>query len=444
METGFRAFGELKRDIRIYFSSSFLTLFAYSGLLGVLYNIYLSRLGLTAGEIGSINATVLLSFALASLPAGVIGRRVPFRTLLVAAVVLIGCGYAVSILAESFGNAGRTAGFVVGAVCAGAGAATFVVRALPFLMTCDPAHRTRVFSFRYITETVAVFAGATIAGFLPTLAASLPGIVADSAAAYRLSLVVGIPVLLAAIVMVARVGSARPADRSEGPVGAEEPDGAEEPERPKQAPVENIPWSSADRRRRTASFALTIVMIGTVTLCKSAATAPLRRFFNLYLDALATPAALIGIVFGFARLIGVAGSAISSALLKHLHPRSVAIPAQFLSTAMILVLAVASTPAIAVIAFALTMAFGSIGAPAYDLYHQSVVPEDLRLLMSGVFTMAFGLGSALSVFGGGFAIEALGFSRLFLASAVLSAIGSLIFALLVRRPMQDAEVALTT
>src|SRR5262245_34981756 len=75
--------------------------FSYFGVQSVLLNLYLLRLGFGSPFIGMLAASGQLIWAVAALPAGVLGRRVGLRTALVAGSALLALAMRALLLVEA-------------------------------------------------------------------------------------------------------------------------------------------------------------------------------------------------------------------------------------------------------------------------------------------------------------------------------------------------------
>src|SRR5262245_29025890 len=85
-----------------YFIAVALVGFAIDGgIYAVLLNLFLVRLGYGPEQIGLINAAGMLTFALACLPAGVIGARWGSRQIMVLGLGLLGVGSLLLPLADT-------------------------------------------------------------------------------------------------------------------------------------------------------------------------------------------------------------------------------------------------------------------------------------------------------------------------------------------------------
>ena len=136
------------------------------GLYSVLLNLYLLRLDYGTEFIGLVNAVGLLTFGIASLPAGILGSRMSTTGLMKfgAAVSLVG-GFLLP-MAEWLPPGWREAGFVLPPALMFGGFAFFFVNSAPFLMNVvDEAFKHRAFALKAAHWSLAGFAGSLIAGY---------------------------------------------------------------------------------------------------------------------------------------------------------------------------------------------------------------------------------------------------------------------------------------
>ena len=69
----------------------------------------------------------------------------------------------------------------------------------------------------------------------------------------------------------------------------------------------------------------------------------------------------------------------------------------------------------------------AIARPAYMVYTQEIVAQPRQGAMAAATTMSIGISWALMSVGGGYAITLFGYRPLFLAGALSSALGALLF-----------------
>jgi len=93
----------------------------------------------------------------------------------------------------------------------------------------------------------------------------------------------------------------------------------------------------------------------------------------------------------------------------------------------ILPMALIATPAAAGLGYIGLLSFTSMRYPAFYVYLMERTPDRLRAMMNGVNEMAAGLSFALMALAGGYIIVEYGYTVGFLAGAVLTLAGTLLF-----------------
>lgn len=89
------------RDVRlVLFSQALLGFTIFGGVYTVLLNLYLLRLGYGPQLIGQVNAVGALSFALLSMPAGVLANRWGARRSMIVGTVVAALGFGLLPLGE--------------------------------------------------------------------------------------------------------------------------------------------------------------------------------------------------------------------------------------------------------------------------------------------------------------------------------------------------------
>ena len=418
-QIGLRSFRNLRRDIRLFFLSWFCFTFCFAGMTGVLLNLYLLRLGLDAGIIGVVNGTIFISFSGFSFPAGILGKRVKIRSLMAAGLILIVVGYGIILSAETAQGAGFAALLISGAALLGLGSALYIVCSLPFLMTCRSENKNRVFSFRTAMQILGSSTGSLIAGVLPRAWSHILRLEPESPPTYRLSIGIVVPILCVALFAVSRI---RAADIAKERIGTKAGE------------------SGASRRP-----VVLILIVAAVTLLMTVGDYSVRTFFNVFTDQnFGMPSHTIGLVVGLARVLGLPAVAVSAILVRKRGPRIIVIFGLLLSAVwMTLFIVGGSAPVAVVIGLFLFSATMYLVTPAFDLYHQSIVPAEHRPVMSGAYTAAFGLGGSAIMFAGGFVISFLGFAWMFALAAAFMLAGALIFAASLQKvtiPVERSEV----
>lgn len=389
------------------------------GVYAVLLNLYLLRMDYGPAEIGLVNATGTFTFALASLPAGILGSRWGSRRLMLVglAQMLIGC--VLLPLADALGPALRLPWLVGFGVLIYLGLALFFVNTAPFLLqSVAPGRRTQVVGLQTALISLSAFAGSLVGGLLPPLFAALTGAELTGPAPYRYALMVAGLALAGAVVAIAGVDVVGP-----GP-------GAVEVEAP-------APGGSA----ATPVLGL-LAMIALVRTLQVSGVAAVTTYTNVYLDsALQVPTAQIGVIIAAGRLLGAGAALATASLTRRFGGWAVVFWASVASAFAILPIALIPHWAAAAATFIAIIGLSWIRYTASLVYFLELAPLRARATTSGVLEMAAGICFTVVTLGGGLLIDRVGYSSLFLSAAALTALSAAAFWALFRgrRPAARPE-----
>ena len=388
------------RNIRLYLiAGSLLGFTTAGGIIGVLMNLYVLRLGYDIEFVGILNFAGALSFGLFSLPAGAIGRRWGPRRSMVFGLLLIVVGNLALPAAESIAESWRAEFLVITRLPRAFGFALYHVNANPFIMAATgPAERTHVFSVQAAFWSLAGFFGSLLGGFLPGIFSQLIDQAATDPGPYRLSLLVGTVVLIPAVFVMRRAREVEVVEPAET--------GSEGGQRPTQL----------------------IIVIATASFLLMAGVTGLQVFFNVYLDdGLGIDIALIGSIQAASQLFaGLAALATPLVAGRWGHVRTITWGS--VGTILCLLpLAVSSDWKVAGCGFVLISALGTVRYAAMSVYQQEMVRARWRSQMSVASNLVAGLSYSTVPLIGGFAIAAFGYQSLFLTSPALTVVGVLVF-----------------
>ena len=391
---------QINRNVRLFLVSTALLGFTVSGgIYPVLFNLYLLRLGYGVDFIGLFNGTGGLSFALFSLPAGVMCRRWGNRRMLIWGLALIAVSSGALPLAEFAPAAWQKAALLSTRVPTALGFALYIVSATPFLMSSTTRQeRTHAFSLQTAFWPLAGFGGSLVAGFLPGFFAALTGTSLDSPAAFRYPLLLGSALLIPGVLAL---------------MATRETDEEHPPEKTCDAgPAPLGP----------------IAFIALVLLLQTACMGVVHTFFNVYLEVdLEVSTVLIGTLFAAGQLMGGV-AALATPLLSARWGHARIVVWGSLGTALnLLPLVLFAHWGAAGIGFMGVSALTSLRVPALMVYQQEMVPRRWWALMSGAANMASGLSYSGATLSGGYLIPLLGFPGLCLMANGLMLVGTLIF-----------------
>ena len=380
--------------------------FTYFGIISVLLNLYLLRLGYGPEFIGLFNGISWLIFTVSCLPAGAIGMRLGSRRTMIIGMSLEIVGFGLLTLVEFMPTTLWTGWLLVTNSLSYLGGGLWSVNATPFLVgSTTSEERDHAFSVRMAMMPLSGFAGSLVGGVLPGLLAANLGFSLDSPAPYRYPLwiavavyCIALPALFATREVSAAQGRESVAQTGKAPYGL-------------------------------------IAIIGLSMLLRMSGEWALRVFFNVYLDAdLHTPTSLIGTLSGAGQLMAVPAALAVPFLMRSLGKGRTIVWASWGVVLSLLPLAFMPRWEIAGLSLAGVTAMGAVAGVASTIFSQEVVSPGWRALMSGASMTAMGLSSSYVSLGGGYVIASLGYRVFYLIGAGLTAGGALLFWAYFRAP----------
>lgn len=397
-----RSFG---RDVRLLLLGVAVVGFALDGAIGVLLNLYLLRLGYGPEFVGVVNSGGLLSFALSSLPAGMVGSRWGSRRAMMT-------GYAIGLLggvalpcAELLPAAAQPAALVGSYMVVMLGTALIFVNMGPYLMAITSSEqRNHAFAVQSALLSLAAFGGSLLAGFLPGWLAAGQDLAQDASVVYQYPLLGAALLLGVGMVLLGQTGQLTTHATVQPKVG--------------KTAVSPL----------TTALLLILATTALIRFLQVAGIGAMFTFFNVYYDAaLGVPTATIGTITALGRLLAVP-AALSTSLLAHRWGNGRLVMLASLAVVFFMLpLALVPNWLIGGLGYIGATAFTSMRFPAFVVYSLELVPESRRATLNGVNEMAAGLSFALMALGGGYLIASFGYRELFLLGAAITAVGTLIF-----------------
>ncbi len=398
---------QLAPTVARYFVAVALVGFAIDGgIYSVLLNLFLLRLGYGPEQIGLINAAGTLTFALACLPAGMIGAHWGSRQIMLLGLALLAAGSVLLPLAELLPLAWQLAWLLMQVSVLYLGLALYFVNTAPFVMEAiRPEQRTHIFSLQTALLALAAFLGSLIGGFLPEVIAALLSVSPTQPAPYRYALLFA---GLATLPAMLAIHSARPAAMP-------------------QSAAAPVAVAAAPLPIRRAMIGL-LAMIAIVRVLQVAGLAATTTFFNVYLDSeLLVSTARIGLLLALGRLLGIPAALATGPLTARYGNRGVVIGASLGTALSILPIALIPHWGAAGLSLIGVLGLSGIRYPASIVYFLELVPPAQRATVSGLTEMAAGICFTAMTFGGGYMIAAFGYRSLFLLGAVLTGLSALVF-----------------
>lgn len=394
------------RDVRLYLISLALANFAFLGIYGVLFNLYILRLGFGPEFIGLLQAASWLPMTIFCIPAGELGGRWGIRRAMIVGLILAVLGFGLLPLAEFTRTSLREGWLLATYSLTGIGAALYFVNAYPFLMGATSSEeRGHVFSMQTALAAVAVFIGNLIGGLLPSLFATALAVSTEGSAPYRYPLLIasvfGVPAVLALLMT-----------RDAGKVGTQ------------QAAVEPGPPPLG-----------LITLLALFGLLRVVAQGAAGTFFNVYLDTvLGTSTSLIGALVAVGQVLGALAALVTPLLTARLgRYRTIVLGAVGASLAIV-PLALIPHWSAAGLGLVGVITMTSMAYPVFSVYHQEIISPGRRAAMAGAVTTAQSLSWTAVAMVGGYTIKAVGYPALFLIGAGLTMAGALLFGAYFRVP----------
>jgi len=405
----------LRRDVILFLIAQTLLGITGVGINWVALNLYLLRLGFDPPFIGLVHAASMATWALLSLPAGVLGGRWGSRRAMIGGLVLSGGAWVLSSQAELIPTSLRPGWLLATCVLASVGMVLYFVNFAPFLMArTGLAERDHAFSAFVALEPLGGFAGSLLGGLLPGLFAGILGVSAAAPGPFRLTLLTAALLLVPAILLLLATSESPLAPAVEQPV-------EERPAKGGPAPV---------------------ALIAAVALCLAlwlAGRSSADTFFNVYLDTtLAAPTGLIGALQGIGQLVAVPAVLVMPLLVARWGQIRIIIFGGLAAALGLLLLGlIPHWSAAGFGLMALTACF-SITNATVIVYGQEIVEAGWRETMSGALNAAGGFGLAAMALMGGHAILSVGYRGVFLMGMGCMVAGALLF--WIYFPVRHAEL----
>lgn len=384
------------------------------GIIAVLFNLYLLRLGFDARYIGLLAGLGQLVWAAAALPAGLLSLRIGLRNSMEAGIFVFGTALALVLLVELLPQAYWQAWLLGSQMLLNVGVAIITVNIPAYLMALT-GERERKHAFGLFAALIptAAFLGSLLAGLLPGFWARQLGMPLEAAAPYKMALWVGPILCWLSMLPLFRADPGRVAGQAGSGV--------------------------VDERAPLRLLLFWGVMVFLAALGEGA----IRTFYNVFLDAqFAVPPATIGVVMGVAQLLPIAAALALPLLLTRWGTGNTLLVMMVTSGVCLIPLALTGQLWVAAGAYMAVMAAIACLGTSRDLFGQELVTPRWRTSSQGVAMIGMSLGWATAGVIGGLLIGAAGFSTLFLAGALAAFLAAgLLFGYLRRSSRRQAGPA---
>ena len=414
----FARWNTFDRNVRLHFINvGLFTLTLDGGIYTVIFNLFMLRLGFGPEWVGTINAAGMLAFALASLPVGRLGERWSYRRMVMVGTALCVAGSLIAVCAEFVLPAAQIALMLVAVILVFTGLASFFVNMVPYMVAfTDDGSRTSAFAVQSAIGGLFAFVGSLIGGNLPSLVARLSGSSLQTPLPYRFTLLLVPLLLLIALRLGYVMRDPPPVHNTDAPLN----------------PID--PTNPTRAQNTTKSVFLLIAFFAFIRFMQVAFLGSTSTFFNVFLDReLVASTANIGLIQATTRLLGIPVSLIMPALSKKFGDVGVCIAASLMVACCALPIAFAPAWWVAGIGYIVVGVCTTLRYSTFMVFSMARTPAHLRGSCNGAQEMLAGLSFALVAQIGGALIAPLGYRFVFLSTAAITALGTFILWVYVRR-----------
>lgn len=389
-----RAFADFSPNARLFLLGQAL-LWIGANQISLLLSLYLKRVGLSEDAIGGVLATKALGTAILVLPASFMAARFNLRLLLPVAALLTAAANA----AQALGAMGSP--LLAAAFLSGAFSTVFQVSAGPFFIrNSGERERVHLFSLNGALSMGTGVLGSSLGGILKDGAFALLG---DEVAAYRLALVVGAAFILAAWIPFSRI-------KEGGGPGRGRPRPGEEERR---------------AERIGPGLWVKLLLPGFLIGTGAGLTIP---YLNLYFkDMFGLGDGAIGAAVAAGQIATFLGMASGPALARRIGKPWAVVGTQMASVPLILVLAWIHSLPLAILAYLLRQALMNLATPIQDIFLLERVPASRMIFLNAIRTLVWNGSWTIAARLSGWFIWKGGFLPSFTLTALLYALGTLLF-----------------
>ena len=329
-----------------------------AGIYGVIFNLYILRLGFGEDFLGLILSISATSMGLFSIPAAFVcdrlGRK---RTLLLSSVLS-----AISLF--FLYNTTTPELLVLFSLASGMASALGLVTGSTFLLeNSTKEERMYLFSMSSLIYTFSLLSGNMLGGFLPDILADLISAQSGSAISYRLTLYVSLVATVASLLPLAYVAE-KNSEENNGIRG--------------QLHIYRSIFKSKVVRQMTLFYCLYGIGWGTSL-----------PYFNVYFDTvLGASANQIGIIFSVSQVFMILGYFLVPVLTERTGKVRLVAIVQILSIPFLLMFVLTNNLLIAVVGFVMRYMIMNMANPILNSFKLEIVQPEERSMINSIMWMA--------------------------------------------------------
>lgn len=338
-----------------------------AGIYGVIFNLYVLRLGYREDFLGLLLSIVFVSTGLFALPAAMICDRVGRkRTLVLSSVLLAGSLSLLYTIPDGRVLLAMSALYGIATSCS-------TVAGSPFMAeNSSREDRMHLFSMNSFTFTLAAVLGNLAGGVMPGLLAGYAGLDIAGLLPYRLTLYLSLAAVLVTLLPLALIREKDP------------------------------PLVGRGERLRLVARVIRMPLVRRLVLVNALigiGAGMIVPFFNVYFHkVLAAGTGEIGVIFSAGQVVMAAGLLTVPLLVERFGKvRTIALT-QLLSIPFLLLIAFTLNIYVAAFAYVVRMALMNMANPAIASFNMEIVSDRERATVSSLTTMGWNVFLALSTF----------------------------------------------
>lgn len=338
-----------------------------TGIYGVIFNLYILRLGYMEDLLGLILAIISISIGLFALPAAIICDRIGRKNTLILSSGLLTLSlillYTVTVKEV----------LLMTAMFYGISSAFSAVAGSPFMVeNSSRSDRMHLFSMNSALTTTATVIGNLVAGILPGIILLNTGYLADSAIPYRYTLYLSLAAVVMSIIPLLMI---------------------KERQRP---------HTTFRHRLTVVGSAIRSPVVQKLILINSLigiGAGMIVPFFNVYFQkVLSAKTDEIGLIFSLAQVTMVLGLILLPVLTEKFGKVRMIALTELASIPFLILIAFTGNLYLAAFAYIMRMALMNMANPAISNFNMEMVGESQRATVSSLTTMGWNIFLAISTF----------------------------------------------
>ncbi|HUG14595.1 MAG TPA: MFS transporter [Thermomicrobiales bacterium] len=376
-----RGVAECGRDVHLLLIYALLSYLGI-GVLALIFNLYLVRLGYDEAFIGAFNGIYTLAMGFTCLALGfLINRFGNWQCIVWGTAQFVVASIVLCFLTNS------TLLLVFGALI-GIGSAFILTTQMPFVIELTPrAHTSTIAALSSALNSASVMFGSLAGGLLPGVIGFSLGIDGGGIDAYRWTMVIGALATGMSLIPMAAMGEARRQRHHSDFQVAQA-----------QLPGHRV----RDRARRDVGA---LVLLGLLLALGVGAIEP---FYNVLLEDMGTPTSQIGLIFAVSGLVATVLSIAGPPLANRIGLIPAQIWTRLMHVPFHLGLIVLAHPALVSLAYGTRRVSGSMAWPLESAHVGGLLPQRARAHAFGLRSASWNIGFAIAAFASGNVIAATG------------------------------------